>query len=194
MASPTDQTSILTRVAAGESSAVSECLDTYGPLVWSLARRMSFDASQAEDSVQEIFIEIWKSAHRFDASISSEATFIATIARRRLIDRRRSIGRRPETQQIEPELVSGTDKGLETVEINEEAALAREALEALKPQQRQVIEMSVIDGLSHSQIANTTGLPLGTVKSHVRRGLDRVSKILGSRAEADHAQKGGSEA
>ena len=75
MASPTDQTSILTRVAAGDSSAVSECLDTYGPLVWSLARRMSFDASQAEDSVQEIFIEIWKSAHRFDASISSEVTF-----------------------------------------------------------------------------------------------------------------------
>lgn len=185
MARSSTDSSILTRVAGGDSAAVGECLDTYGPLVWSLARRMSFDATQAEDSVQEIFIEIWKSAGRYDPTISSEATFIATIARRRLIDRRRSLGRRPETEAIEPEELSGNDENLEHVEISEEASRAREALQTLKPQQRQVIELSVIEGMSHSQIASTTGLPLGTVKSHVRRGLDRVSKLLGRGQEVD---------
>ena len=86
--------SLLARVGAGDAGAVREVLSRYGGLVWSIAKR--FEPSEAEDAVQEIFLDLWKSAGRYDAALGSEATFIATIARRRLIDRRRTRRRRPQ--------------------------------------------------------------------------------------------------
>ena len=82
--------SILQRVAAGDMAAMQECIDRYGGLVWSLARRLSLSPAEAEDGVQEAFIELWKHAERFDPEVASETTFVSMIARRRLIDRRRS--------------------------------------------------------------------------------------------------------
>ena len=76
---------ILNRIAAGDPDAVQECLDQFGGLVWSLARRLTSSESDAEDAVQEIFVEIWRKAERYDPSIASESTFIAMLARRRLI-------------------------------------------------------------------------------------------------------------
>lgn len=87
--------SILERIAAGEQHAVNECLDRYGNLVWSLARRYLRNAADAEDAVQDIFIDIWSSAGRYDRNIASEVAFISTIARRRLIDKLRKADRRP---------------------------------------------------------------------------------------------------
>jgi len=81
--------SLLTKVAAGEQSAVTLCVKEYGPLVWSLALRYHRDRHEAEDAVQEAFIDVWKSAHRFDPAVASEKTFVAMIARRRIIDRLR---------------------------------------------------------------------------------------------------------
>ena len=78
---------ILQRVAAGEATAVDECLAAYRGLVWSLARRSTPNLSDAEDAVQEIFIEIWRNAARFDSTLSSESNYITMIAKRRLIDR-----------------------------------------------------------------------------------------------------------
>ena len=78
--------SVLPSVAAGDRSAMESCLQRYEGLVWSLARRMLGESSEAEDAVQEIFIELWRSAGRFDPDEGSEATFVATIARRRLVD------------------------------------------------------------------------------------------------------------
>ena len=85
---------ILHRITQGDQTAVQDCLKKYGGLVWSLARRMSANTDDAEDAVQEIFIDVWKNAARFDESQSSETTFIAMIARRRLIDRLRYTNRR----------------------------------------------------------------------------------------------------
>jgi RNA polymerase sigma factor (sigma-70 family) len=87
--------SILERVAAGDTAAVSECLDRYGDLVWSLARRYLRNATDAEDAVQDIFIDIWGSSARYDRNIASEVAFISTSARRRLIDKIRAAERRP---------------------------------------------------------------------------------------------------
>ena len=77
---------ILTRVARGDSAAVRECIDRYGGLVWSLARRFFANTADAEDATQDVFIHLWKSAGAYDPAIASEAVFVTTIARRRLID------------------------------------------------------------------------------------------------------------
>ena len=90
---------ILQRIADGDKTAVQECLDTYSGLVWSLARRLIGFSDEAEDAVQEIFIDVWKNAARFDEAQASETTFIAMIARRRLIDRIRRIQRQPRIQR-----------------------------------------------------------------------------------------------
>src|SRR5580765_5760245 len=138
---------LLGRVAAGDRSAMRECLSRYGGLVWSIAKK--FDASDAEDAVQEIFVEVWKSAARFDAKIASEAVFVAMIARRRLIDRRRTRARRPTTEVISdepPPDASGPDTCAE-------AAQAARALERLRPEQRKVLVMATCHGMSHGEIA-----------------------------------------
>src|SRR5829696_165972 len=72
---------LLHRIAAGDSAAVEEFLDRYGGLVWSLARRFTSNRQESEDAVQDVFIELWRKAPRYDASLSSEATFVAMIAR-----------------------------------------------------------------------------------------------------------------
>lgn len=169
---------ILQRVAAGDPEAVNACVDRFGPLIWSLARRMLSDHGQAEDAVQEVFIELWKSAERYDPALSSEPGFVATIARRRLIDARRRLGRQPATEAMDETRFAREDRSLERVEICDEAERASRALETLRPEERQVLQMSIAEGWSHSQIAKATRLPLGTVKSHIRRGLERVSKLL----------------
>lgn len=173
---------LLPRIARGDGAAVQECMERYGPLVWSLARKLMRDVATVEDLVQEIFIEIWKSAGRYDATKASEATFIATIARRRVIDRRRRISRMPAHEVIEEESRGGEDEALEHVDIRDEARRAHRALERLQPERRQVILLSVVDGLTHQEIATQTGMPLGTVKSHIRRGLDEAAQLLRSPA------------
>ncbi len=170
---------LLQRVAAGDAAAVAACVDTYGGLIWSLARRFLGRASEAEDAVQEVFIELWKNAGRFDPSIGSESTFVAMIARRRLIDRRRRDARRPVNENIEIENLPLTaPDDLQTVEVNDEAAQAATAMNRLKPDQQRVLKLAVCQGWPHQVIADKLGLPLGTVKTHVRRGLIKLREEL----------------
>lgn len=170
---------LLPRIAEGDRSAIRECIARYGGLVWSLARRAAH--TDAEDAVQEIFLDLWKSAARFDEANGSEITFVATIARRRLVDRRRQRARRPETESLaEPSsearaAVSPTAPP----EMGAEAALAARALDQLRPEQRQVLILTTCHGLSHEEVATSMGMPLGTVKAHARRGLIRVREALG---------------
>lgn len=159
---------------------MKECLDRYGALVWSVVRKAWVDVATVEDLVQEIFIEVWSSAERFDPERASEATFIATIARRRVIDRRRRVGRRPDFESVEDVEVGIEDDALSSVDVGDDARQARAALDELRPEQRKVILMSVVEGLTHPEIASATGLPLGTVKSHIRRGLEHTAKRLRS--------------
>jgi RNA polymerase sigma-70 factor (ECF subfamily) len=165
---------LLGRVAAGDAVAIRECLARYGNLVWSIARR--FDPSDAEDAVQEIFLDLWKSAARFDEAIASEAAFVVMIARRRLIDRRRMRRRRPATEQL-PEVPTHVDPSASPATCVEASQAAR-ALDALRPEQRQVLVLSTCHGLSHGEIATQTGMPLGTVKAHARRGLLSIRAAL----------------
>ena len=184
---PESTNNLLPRIAKGDSAAVELCLEQYGGLVWSLARRMSPTREEAEDAVQDIFIEIWKNADRFDAGIASEVTFVAVIARRRLIDRRRKAGRRPNEDALVEE--AARDEMLVQVAsqaaMGEEAALAREVIGELSEDQQRVLQLSIFHGQSHEKIARSTGLPLGTVKTHARRGLLRVRDLLRQRGASN---------
>jgi RNA polymerase sigma-70 factor (ECF subfamily) len=166
---------ILNRIA----SAVQECLDTFGGLVWSLARRMCPNTNDAEDAVQEIFIDIWKNAKRFDALQASETTFVAMIARRRLIDRLRKTQRQPNIDSLEDILAEPSENTDRQIEISAEANEAAKAMKDLRPEQRQVLHLSIVQGFSHQEIADALEMPLGTVKTHARRGLLQVRESLG---------------
>jgi len=169
----------LKRIAAGDKSAVQDCLNNYGGLVWSLARRMSPNSNEAEDAVQEIFIDIWKNAARFDETQSSETTFVAMIARRRLIDRLRKTNRQPNTDSLEDILAEPSNGKDNDLQISVEAKEAAQAMKHLRPEQRQVLHLSIVQGFSHQEIADALKMPLGTVKTHARRGLIQVREFLG---------------
>ncbi|NOT29683.1 MAG: sigma-70 family RNA polymerase sigma factor [Planctomycetes bacterium] len=169
---------LLPRVARGEADAVQACIARYSALVWSLAKRLSRDVTALEDLVQEIFIDIWKSAGRFDPSQASETTFIATIARRRVIDRQRQAARAPKLEVVEEASASREEPGFAQIDLGDEARRAKAALALLKPEQRRLILMAVVEGLTHAEIATATGIPLGTVKSHIRRGLEQTAELL----------------
>lgn len=171
---------VLPDVARGDRAAVGRCMTRYGALVWSMARRLSPTPADAEDATQEIFLELWRSASRFDPAKGSEKVFVTMIARRRLIDRLRTM--RPRFDHEIP----GLDEWAHDVPAIEpradraaEAAIARAALETLPAEQRRVIDLSIVHGLSHGDIATRVGLPLGTVKTMVRRGLIKVREALG---------------
>lgn len=169
----------LQRIAAGDKSAVQDCLKAYGGLVWSLARRMLRNSEDAEDAVQEIFIDVWKNAARFDPAQASETTFIAMIARRRIIDRIRYSQRRISSDSIEDMTAEPADRSDVDLQMTVEGREAFEALKSLRPEQRHVLELSIIQGLSHQEISDETGMPLGTVKTHARRGILQVREHLG---------------
>lgn len=170
---------ILRRIADGDQSAVQDCLNTYGGLVWSLARRMLRNQDDAEDSVQEIFVDVWKNAAKFDSALGSETTFIAMIARRRLIDKIRFTRRRVFADSLEDLLTEPAGSSEKELQIEIEGREAFQVLEKLRPEQRRVLRLSIIQGLSHQEIANATGMPLGTVKTHARRGLLQARELLG---------------
>jgi len=174
---------LLMRVAAGEPAAIRECIERFGGLVWSIAKR--FDPAETEDAVQEIFLDLWRSAGRYDPQVASETAFVAMIARRRLIDRRRSRARRPATEGID-EVPSIPDARVQLPDACAEASQAARALTRLRPEQREVLVLSTCHGLSHGEIAARTGMPLGTVKAHARRGLLSIRAALLGVEQGDH--------
>lgn len=170
---------VLQRIAGGDSTAVRECIEKYGGLVWSLARRFSRSFSDAEDATQEIFLDIWRSSAKFDPSRGSAEAYIATIARRRLVDRWRKVKREPPMDTVEvldrvvwsypPDTASETSVDMDN---------AARAFAQLRPRHREVLELALLNGLSHAEIATKMNMPLGTVKSFLRRGLIQVREYM----------------
>lgn len=179
-----DTPPILARVAAGDERAVRECVAAFGGMLWTLAQRWSSDAADAEDAVQEIFYEIWKHAARFDPAKASERGFVAMIARRRLIDRARK-RQREVTLDAMPEGFDAPDESPDHGEQVVGVMEARAVLEQLTPLQRRFIERHLLDGRTHEEIAQESSVPLGTVKSHIRRGLLKARALLMGRAATE---------
>lgn len=182
-----DNEPILTRFARGDRSAVEECLDLFGGLVRATARRF-FGEADAEDMIQEIFLDVWKCAGRCDPSVARESTFIMTIARRRLIDQKRRQARAPETSALGEEVTVDPVASSDRLEVADEVSKVRTALETLDGDRRHVLELSVHHGLSHEGIARQLEMPLGTVKSHARRALLHVRQLLLGEEERESAR------
>ncbi|QDT39622.1 sigma-70 family RNA polymerase sigma factor [Stratiformator vulcanicus] len=167
---------ILPAIAAGDRSAVARCLDRFGGLVWSMARRYLRDDAEAEDAVQEVFIELWQKADIYDPARGAESTFVTMLARRRLIDRMRRNDRRPEAASLEStiDVVAVQDADVDSLVSQEEARRVRDGLEQLRDEEQRVIRLAIFDGLSQTQISQRLDMPLGTVKSHALRGIKKL--------------------
>jgi RNA polymerase sigma factor (sigma-70 family) len=157
---------------------MEHCVTKYGGLVWSIAQRYARDRSSAEDIVQETFTDLWKSAGRYDPSVATESTFIGMLARRRAIDFARKESRQPILEPL-PD-----DESLPHVSPEPSAALrcesqdVRDALKQLPEETQQIFSLHFDEGMTHPEIVKKTGLPLGTVKTRLRRGLIDVRNIL----------------
>ena len=165
--------SILPLVAAGNRDAMERCLERYENLVWSAARRYLGASAEAEDIVQEIFIELWQKAGRFDPARASESTYVMLIARRRLLDERRRQSRHPVSAPLDAAEEKETQPEPGSL-LDDEARQVLGALQGLPAEQQRLLRLSLGEGLTHAEISAQTAVPLGTVKTLLRRGLLRL--------------------
>ena len=171
--------SVLAEVARREPQSLNHCIERYGNLIWSIAKRYSPSQADAEDAVQEIFLELWQKADRFNPSLSAESTFVTMIARRRLIDRFRKQSRSVEASGVENDFNEQPDmSSTASAELIDEAAKATRCLDALVINQRDILRKSIHEGKSHSQISTELQIPLGSVKSFARRGLIQLRQCM----------------
>jgi RNA polymerase sigma-70 factor, ECF subfamily len=168
---PADEMRLIARLRAGEQQAMSEIYDRYAKVVYAVALRVLQDAAAAEDVLQDIFLQLWRNPDAFDASRGSLAAWLSVIARHRSIDRLRK--RRPETDIEDCVITSGPDLRDET-ERTLVVEKVRGALAEMNPDQRTALELAFFQGLTHSEIAEKTGEPLGTIKTRIRSGLQQL--------------------
>lgn len=176
-ASPPD---ILPRLGAGQPEAARELVDRYRVPIRALARNFTRDSADIDDAVQEVFVALWKNATKFDPTQSPEGAFVNLIARRRLIDFYRRKKRQIETIDDEPRFDVMPDRRAHEAEARVEAKLTAPVLGQLRAREREALLLSVYLGMSHTEIARHVNRPLGTVKTHIRRGLKRVREALDS--------------
>jgi len=171
---------LLANVSRGDSAALRALYDTCSGRALSIAYRVLGTRSEAEEVVQETFVQVWRQAASYDASRGGATAWIATIARSRALDRlrTRAAGERavarseepdPPAQPSPPELAAQRELRTQVIA----------ALGALPQEQRSAIELAYYEGLSHTEIAARLGDPLGTVKTRVRLGLAKLAAVLG---------------
>jgi RNA polymerase sigma-70 factor (ECF subfamily) len=163
---------LLQRLTGGDPAALGEFYDLYAGLVNGLALRILRNTAEAEDVVQEVFVQVWRQAERYDPGRGSAEAWLCTIARSRALDRlRRRASRREEPGDALP---AGASERPRT----EEALAVREALESLSSDQRSALELAYYEGLTQSEIADRLGQPLGTVKTRIRTAMIRLRDVL----------------
>ncbi len=181
-------TPILPRVATGDPQAMTDLVDAYGDLIWSLARRYFGSSPLAQESVQEAFLSLWSSAGRYSPGRGGELTFVLTVARRRMVDHIRHEARFSNSvpllgDEVDPALDG--DRRLATLldSIRVEPLLAE-----LSDNEREILSLSLYEGYSHSEIAKRLDMPVGTVKTRIRRSLIRLRR--GLKAESGEGNRG----
>lgn len=184
---------VVARLTAGDERALGVLYDRYGALAFSLARAIVHDTADAEEVVAETFSQIWRTASSFDAGRGSVVAWVSTIARTRSLDLIRSQKRRARimdeaaamsAEGSSPGLSSGVPSPDREVEMSEAQRLVRRSLADLPPPQRHVLELAYFGGLSQSEIAEKLSEPLGTVKTRMRSGMEKLRQALGPLLEA----------
>jgi RNA polymerase sigma-70 factor (ECF subfamily) len=173
---------LLGRVATGDVTALRLVYDEHAPRAMAIARRILRNVEEAEDIVQETFLELWRRAPQFDGQRGGLCAWIVTIARSRAIDRLRSAGtagRALDGASSSPDVypTSPPSPIVETERRLTESKVA-DALATLPPEQRHTIQLAYFDGLSQSEIAAKTGSPLGTVKMRVKLAVGKLKTLL----------------
>lgn len=180
--SPVDEAdrAVLARISGGELAALEELYDRYKTMAYSIAYRITNDATLAEDVVQDAFLGAWRNAARYMEGRGSVKTWLLSIVHHRAIDairRRRPTTELPEIDAGLPEALTLPDVWAE-VSASLDAVTVREALVALSDVQREALELAYFGGLTQQEIAERTGTPLGTVKSRMRLGLLAMRRSL----------------
>lgn len=178
--------SLTERLAAGDEAALAQLYDAYAGRAFGLAYRVTGDRGAAEDVVHDAFLWTWEHASRFDPARGEAGSLLLTITHRRAIDvvrrRRRIDGRSSPGRELDLEDESALAI-LSTVESADVRRKVRDGLRALNPDQREVIELAYFEGMTQGEIAERQEIPLGTVKSRIRLGLQRLRSILGPEDE-----------
>ncbi len=173
--SATDDMGLLTRIQSGDQEAMSALFDRYGTMVYSVALRVLKDAGEAEDVMQEIFVQVWKNPGAFVSGKGSLGGWLVVVARNRSID---VIRRRRPTEQVELFALPSSTNLAREAERNSLLGKIRGVMVSLPEEQRNSVELAFFEGLSHSEIAEKTGDPLGTVKTRIRLALTTIRKAL----------------
>jgi len=162
---------LLRRIASGDRDAFGEFYDQYSGLLYAVALRILGDAAEAEDVLQEVFLQIWDKSGTFNAQLGKPSSWVITLARHRSLDRLRSSNRRfrlsEQLQTAATEEVHESD----FTDSTEKAKAIRAAINTLPHEQRQAIELAYFGGLSQSEISAQLQEPLGTIKARIRRGM-----------------------
>ena len=180
-ASPTNPNDLLARIATGDQAAFGALYDQMAPRVLGLIRRLLKDHAQSEEVTQEVFLEIWQTATRYDSAKGGASTWMLTMAHRRAIDRiRASQSTRDRDTRIGiRDYPTEYDSVAESVETTVESERVKKAMERLTELQRQAIQLAYYGGYSHSEVADLLKVPIGTVKTRLRDGMIRLRDELG---------------
>ena len=169
----------LARVAAGSQAALAEVYQRSSAKLFGICLRILGDRSEAEDALQDIYINVWRKAGSFDPARASPITWLAALARNRSIDRRRARGTR-DMGPVEDaaEVADGGEDALTRLMAAEEGVRISACLEELEARQNRAIRSAFYEGLSYPELAARSAVPLGTMKSWIRRGLLRLKDCL----------------
>jgi RNA polymerase sigma-70 factor (ECF subfamily) len=172
---------LIARVAVGDQNAFSQLYDLVAPRVLGLIKRLLRDHAQSEEVTQEVFLEIWQTAPRFDSDKGAVASWILTMAHRRAVDRIRAsqASRNRDTKIGIRDFDPQYDNVAETVEIRIEHEKVEKAMTQLTERQRQAVTLAYYGGYSHSEVATILELPVSTVKTRLRDGMMRLRDELG---------------
>lgn len=171
---------LLEQVKTGDTAALARLYDNYSAIVYSFAARILGDSSSAESVVQDVFLTVWRKAEQFKPERGTLCTWLLTLTRNKAIDALRSSGGRASRQvsiSTDPaayDIPAGMDDPLSTAILREKRELVRRALTSIPDDQRIPIFLNFYNGLSHQEISERLGLPLGTIKTRIRLGLERL--------------------
>ena len=174
-----DVTAIIQRCAAGDRSALRRLFEAEAPRMIGVAERILRRRALAEEAMQDAFVQVWRRAASFDASLGSGRTWLYTILRNRSLNILRDESRTDLTGETEPFDEASEEDDPETVVLKlGEASRLRACLEKLEPQRRQAIVLAYSNGLSHGELAGRLGIPLGTIKSWIRRSMLTLKECM----------------